>query len=210
MDMEITYSGQFRRRDLLTIDRVASRVFGGGSVLKTTGYFLFAAAVLIVFAVFAAVRGSSDAATQWLLVALIPAALSTFNIIRIRRYYSSHPLVGVPIHGVVSESRFELSTPHAQNRVGWPAIERMGTSADYLLLETKAHELYAFPRAFFSSAQDFASACAIAQQCVSGPAAAQRAPAAPLVLWRRVFTWLAIFLVIILMFLFWKQFWPSA
>ena len=202
--MEIMYSGRYRRRDLLAIDRAASRVLGKGSVLKTTVWFLLAAIILILLAVFAASRGSSDGATQWLLVALIPAALLTFNIIGIHRAYSRHPLVAVPIHGVLSESGFELSTPHAETQIAWPAIERTGTSPDYLFLETKAQDLYVFPRAFFSSAQDFASACSIAQQRVSGP------PAAPLVRWRRVFALTAILVAITVISLFWSLFWPAS
>jgi hypothetical protein len=202
--MEITYSGRYRRRDLLAIDRAAARVLGKGSVLKTTAGFLLATVILILFAVFAASRGSSDGATQWLLVALIPAALSTFNIIAIHRVYSRHPLVGVPIHGVLSESGFALSTPQAETQIAWPAIERTGTSPDYLFLETKGQDLYAFPRTFFSSAQDFASACSIAEQRVSGPSGA------PLVRWRRVFALTAILVAITVIALFWPLFWPTS
>lgn len=202
MGMKIAYSGRFSRRDLWAVERAASRVLGRGGVLRTTAGFLFATVVVILLAVYAASGGSWSAATQWLFVALIPAALFTFNAIGIYRAYSRDPVVGVPIRGVVSESGFEQSTPQAEMRIAWAEFQKTGASADYLLLETKGRYLYALPRAFFSSAQDFTSASALAQQGVSVPPAASVAAsvATPGVMrWRRVWALIAFILATVVL-----------
>lgn len=115
--MAIAYSGQFRRRDLWAIERVASRVLGRGGVLRTTAGFLFATAVFMLLAVYSASGGFWNAATQWLFVALIPGAQFAYNAIAVYRAYSHDPLVGVPLRGVLSESGVEPARAMAP-RVG--------------------------------------------------------------------------------------------
>jgi hypothetical protein len=199
--MAIKYQGTYDRDELLRLDGALRKAFGLSGLPANLGCFGLAAVVGLALAAAAIYRGDESAALQWFLIGGTGAVFAVRQFWSLRRLVTKNPRFGQTVSGTFRDDGFDVTTPTSETRIAWAGLSFAHFSPDHLLLVGRSNEIFGFSATFFASAPEFAAACALARDHVTGTSPGR----SPRKLVASIITWIVVIIAIILLWSLFKQ-----